>query len=632
MSLARKDLKALLRALLTQRGGPGVPADFDSFLSHQLGGGYSGSYVAIVWLDPLPTLIMKAGPADQILRETESRRHFASRALDDIRALGLEDCSEPVEVEADGHDDMWRAMAYAYVGSLSYDDLSRFSDFQAIFEDFVAPARMDLRPPAPALRDWLRRLCEQVTQGEPAAGGRGPARGVRAKPLGEYLPRLPWSRGLEAVIESAAAFAPQESALHGFRDWWEGAVSRESIAQFPNSARLHGDLRFANVLVDRTTATVELIDFGNSAQGHVFSDLARFECDLLFRVLPPPIQTETLRLSSEDRRIRTLERAFSPRPGALDDPVDRDNPQLAALRLLRETYDSFWHLNSNEGRHKMYLWFLLAEVMKRLMWTGDESSTSDVRRALLCAIPMLKQATAGEDAEAAGFSPVSEISRLLGCTAMYVPSYGYEAAVNRERNAAKIDALREAKNSRTTVRLLAETGNSFLHFRGQFYPEIESLLESGRLEVVIANPYFVESHGISAAYKDSSKLDEAGLHSLLKQKFAESFTGYESLRTQAGPRITARVARYGIGATLLMTDAEIFFEPYFRSDRSHRHRRIFDTFEFRFSARNDHLRQLFSEHFAFHWANSDAFGEESRFRDRYLPVLENLGELWQGGA
>jgi hypothetical protein len=215
---------------------------------------------------------------------------------------------------------------------------------------------------------------------------------------------------------------------------------------------------------------------------------------------------------------------------------------------------------------------------------------------------------------------------------MYVPSYGYEAAVNRERNAAKSAALREARNSRSTVRLLAETGNSYLHFRGQFYPEIESLLESGKLEVVIANPYFVESHGISAAYKDSSELDEAGLHSLLKQKFAESFTGYESLRTQAGPRITTRVARYGIGATLLMTDEEIFFEPYFRSDWSHRHRRIFDTFEFRLSARNEHLRKLFSEHFAFHWNNSDAFGEQSRFRDRYLPVLKNVEEIWQGGA
>lgn len=632
MSLARKDLKALLRALLAQRSGPGDSIDFDGFLSHQLGGGYSGSYVAIIWLDPLPTLIMKAGPADRILRETEARRHFASPALDNIRTLGLDGCSEPVEIEIDGHDDMWRSMAYTYVGGLSYDDFSSFSDFQAIFEDFVAPARQDRRPSAQAMRDWLRRLCEQVAGEETVGRGRGPGRGVRAKPLSEYLPRLPWNDGLTALIESAAAFAPQESALQGFRDWWEDALSQESIAPFPNSVRLHGDLRFANVLVNRTTATVELIDFGNSTQGHVFSDLARFECDLLFRVPPPPIETETLRLSSEDRQIRTLECAFNPQPGALNDAADPGNPQLAALRILRETFDASWHLNSNEGRNTMYMWFLLAEVMKRLMWTADSLSAPSVRRALLCAIPMLKTAVGGEIPEATGFSSVSGISRLLGCSALYVPSYGYEATVNRERNAAKIAALREAKGSRTTVRLLAETGNSFLHFRGYFYPEIESLLESGKLEIVIANPYFVESHGISAAYKDSSRLDESGLHTYLKQKFAESFTGYESLRGQFGPRIAARVARYGIGATLLMTGEEIFFEPYFRSDRTRRHRRLFETFEFRFSARNDHLRRLFNEHFAFYWGNSDAFEEESWFRDRYLPFLGNVEEIWQGGS
>jgi hypothetical protein len=81
----------------------------------------------------------------------------------------------------------------------------------------------------------------------------------------------------------------------------------------------------------------------------------------------------------------------------------------------------------------------------------------------------------------------------------------------------------------------------------------------------------------------------------------------------------------------LITDQEIFFEPYFRSDRTRRHRRLFETFEFRFSARNDHLRRLFNEHFAFYWGNSDTFEEESRFRDRYLPFLRNVEELWQGG-
>src|SRR5580704_1641148 len=103
MSLARKDVRALLTALLAQRTDHDISVDLNSFLGHQLGGGYSGSYVAIIWLDQLPTLIMKAGPEDRILRETESRRRFVSPALDEIRTLGLDGCSEPVEIEIDGH-------------------------------------------------------------------------------------------------------------------------------------------------------------------------------------------------------------------------------------------------------------------------------------------------------------------------------------------------------------------------------------------------------------------------------------------------------------------------------------------------------------------------------------------------
>lgn len=630
--LARKDIRSLFAALLAQRTSDGEPIDAKSFTVYQLGESYSGSYVAMAWLDSLPTLILKAGPAEQILRETEARRTFDSPALKVIRSLGLDGYSEPVDVEVDGHDEAWRAMAYAYVGSLSFEDLNSFSDFQAIFNDFVDLQHQDKRPSVSALRDWLRRLCDQIQEIEQAGGSKAEPRGVRAKPLSEFLPRLPWNHGLGAVIESAAAFAPEEVALHGFRDWWEAAISKESMAPFPNTTTLHGDLRFANVLVDRTTATVELIDFGSSGEGHVFRDLVRFECDLLFRVIPPPIETETLRLSSEERQIRTLERAFSAKSGPIGDDKDPDNPQLSALKILREAYETYWRIGSVEGRHKMYLWFLLAEVTKRLLWTGDSFSTPRVRRAMVCAIVMLRRAISGETVTATGFSSVSGISRLLGCTAVYVPSRDYEANVNRERNAAKSAALKEAKDSKATVRLLAETGNSFLHFRGVFYPEIEALLKSGRLEVVIANPHFVEAHGISAAYNDSSDLDNLGIYRLLKQKFEESLTGYRSLRNQAGSRIQARVARYGIGATLLMTGEEIFFEPYFRSDRSRRHQRLFETFELRFSARNEHVQNLFNEHFAFYWQNSDKLEADSRFSDRYLSFLAEIAAVWQEHA
>ena len=410
-----------------------------------------------------------------------------------------------------------------------------------------------------------------------------------------------------------------------------GRSCRKPIpCSIPQYYLLHGDMRFANVLVNRTTADVELIDFGNSVEGHVFRDLARFECDLLLRVVPPPTENEkSLRLSSEDRRMRTLERAFDPQVHIIHDPDDSENPQMAALRILRETYDKYWHISSDEGRRRMYTWFLFAEILKRLMWTGDVFSTLEGRRALLCSVVMLKRAVSNQEIGVPGISSVSGISRLLSCTALYVPSRGYEATVNRERNAAKRTALQRAGSQGATVKVLAETGNSFLHFRGPFYPEVEALLESGRLQVVLANPKFVESHGISVAYKDPSSLDDFEIHPLLKQKFAESFQGYETLRAHSGPKLQIRIARYGIGATLLATDDEIFFEPYFRSDRSRRHRRLFETFELRFSARNDHIRELFDEHFSFFWNNSDPLDIESDHGRRYLTLLADITTIWK---
>jgi hypothetical protein len=62
----------------------------------------------------------------------------------------------------------------------------------------------------------------------------------------------------------------------------------------------------------------------------------------------------------------------------------------------------------------MYLWFLFAEVLKRLMWIGESSGMLTVRRALLCSVAMLKKALSDEVVQVAGFSSVSEISRILG--------------------------------------------------------------------------------------------------------------------------------------------------------------------------------------------------------------------------
>lgn len=628
--LTRKDIKTLLKALLVKRSGspPIVAENLNGFFCRELGGSYSGSLVALLWLDELPTLILKAGPAAEILAEVEARSHFESPALESIRALGLSDCSEPVEVEVDGRDELWRAMVYSYVGGLTYEDLQSFSDFQAIFEDFVAPQRDENKPSSQALRSWLDRMCEQIKHRESPISSAQSQMGIRAKPLSEFLPALPWNAGLAAVLQSVAAYAPESTDFLSFRDWWGQALENESMAAFPTKTIVHGDLRFANVLVDRTTAEVELIDFGNVTEGHVFRDLARFECDLLFRITVPSMRTNMMPQSDQDRRIRVLEYAFNPEIRELRDSDDPDNPVLAALAILRQVYDKYWNLESNHGRRRMYQWFLLAEVLKRLMWTEEVSSTVESRRALLVAVDLLRKGVEGRVVEAHAFGTVSDLPRLLHCTALYVPVHGYEATVNRQRNADKIRALQQAAARGSTVKLLAETGNSYLNFRGAFYPEVEALVRTGSLQIVLVNPEFSESHGISVAYNDPSNLDDFGLHPLLRQKFEESLAGYAALRSQSKDNVEVRIARYGITTTLLITDDEIFLEPYFRSDRRRRHQRMFDTFELRFSAVDGPMHDLLSEHFAFYWSSSDTVEGFIAIRERYKLLMREIRSMW----
>ncbi len=301
---------------------------------------------------------------------------------------------------------------------------------------------------------------------------------------------------------------------------------------------------------------------------------------------------------------------------------------IVALSILREVYDRYWNLGSSNGRRRMYQWFLLAEVLKRMMWTGEGLNTIAGRQALIVALDLLRRGLDGQSAVAEAFGSVSDLSRLLNCTALYVPIRGYEATVNRQRNGDKINALQLAARRGSTVKLLAETGNSYLHFRGPLYPETEALVTSGALQAVLVNPDFIEARAISVAYKDPPDLDNLNVHPLLRQKFAESLAGYDALRSRWNDNIQVRVSRYGIGATLLITEEEIFFEPYFRSDRHRRHQRMFETFEFRFSSRNSHVRDLLEEHFAFYWNNSDPVLSLTAIRERYKEVMEEIRRMW----
>jgi hypothetical protein len=625
--MTERDLKRLLKALL-ETSPQQHPVDPESLLILELSGSFSGAFVALVWVDGLPTLILKAGPSERVLKEVERRRMFAGRfqVLDE---LGLTGCSEPVDVEVDGRDEPWRVMAYPYVGGLTYYEATRYSDFESIFQEFVAPRSDAMHIGAESLQDWALDLFMQIKDQEITDTVSNTAHGVRHRPLASYLPSLPWSEGLSALLCTAAVFVPEGEELLNLREWWVHTSRGHTIAPLPNETMLHGDLRFANVLVNRRGGQVGLVDFGGVGAGHVFRDLARFECDLLVRVTPPgPDTTRALRLYPEERRTTTLERAFSRQFAPPDDPLDPDNTHLKALQILRGVYDGIWHISHHEGGQQMYLWFLMAEILKRLLWTEPVFSGADGRRALLRSVIMLKRAIMGSAPTAPNFAAVSQLSALLGCREVYVPTREYRTRVNKDRNAAKIAALQEAARTGQHVRLIAETGNAYLHFHGPFFPELENLLERGSLSVVLVNPWFVESHGISAAFNDPAKLDEQGMHEWHRTKFMESFWGCQSLSQRAAGRLQVRVARYGLSSTILTTDDVVFFEPYFRSDRTKRYERRFDTFEMRFEPGTEHVRNLLDEHFDFYWRTGTPLDSVMANEEGYRRLLRELQTLW----
>ena len=68
---------------------------------------------------------------------------------------------------------------------------------------------------------------------------------------------------------------------------------------------VHGDLNFANILVD-ARRNVWVIDFFHAGPGHVLKDLAKFENDLLFLLTPLEDASQLLEALALTRALRSV--------------------------------------------------------------------------------------------------------------------------------------------------------------------------------------------------------------------------------------------------------------------------------------------------------------------------------------
>jgi hypothetical protein len=285
----------------------------------------------------------------------------------------------------------------------------------------------------------------------------------------------------------------------------------------------------------------------------------------------------------------------------------------------------------------MYRWFLLVECLRRLRWIADNGPVAAGVDApsLLNLIGALRRRLSGDQRQT-GLVPLATPSdglRVLSCDAVFVPSHGRERSVNEKRNAAKARAVADAAKKTATVRVLAETGYSFLADRGILHSHVRDLLEAGgSLQVVVSNPSFVESFGISASYLEDSVdgiwHEDVELVDDLRFKFGASFEGLQHLKNRYGRLVEARIARFGIGSTMLITQDVAFFEPYFRSMRRRRQEVLFDTFEFEFLMNSPHIRTLIHETFDFHWRNSNAVEDMKTLEERWRAARKIVFRTW----
>lgn len=618
--LNHNDIRRLLERVLVGH------ADLQDSLvdARVLSGGFSGSAVLLVIVEEVGSFIVKCGPQESIEREV-SNRNGLDGSGEWLVEQGFDSSFGPVQVELGSRTEYWSAMCYAYFGAQTYSEIGLTVDVAEYVRAFVeggerAPTPDSLRSCFDKVVDWLTRSVE-------------PRDAARGRRFTSFLPPIAWEGGVHSALMIASELCPDLDELRDFRAWYEDE-STAVHASVPDQRRIHGDARLANILVHRVNAEVRFIDFGNARRGHLYEDLARFELDLVLNMAERFDDGTLVQDSLADVFAWCLRKDLG-----LNDLEPGSSQSLKALRHWRQAMSRPPATAAGaSGAAAMYRWFLLAECLRRLRWVatnGPDAAGVDAASVLrlICTL----RASISTTAEPFAVAAPSAGLRTLHCAAVYVPARGRERSVNKQRNRAKTLALEMAGERLWTVRVLAETGFSYLAHRGALEEPVHDLLaRGGRLEIVICNPYFVEAVGISASYGDGRHeppLDADGLlNTELASRLRSSLTGYAELRSAHPNQIELRFAHFGIAATMLLTEDMYFFEPYLRNDRRRSGGLVFDTFEMQFRSAGTHIRSLLSGTFDFHWRHSEHVHEAAQLEEKWRPILDRVSGLWQSST
>ena len=230
-----------------------------------------------------------------------------------------------------------------------------------------------------------------------------------------------------------------------------------------------------------------------------------------------------------------------------------------------------------------------------------------------------------QDSPALSDNPVSDYFRrtgqsvwLISTKAADIPTLRkqgfsgiYTPQTNDQRNARKQQVIREAKQN---INLLASSGRAYLARAGSYFNGFleESLKANVPVRMILVNPWsdsrvlmaLGELSGSTASLTpiqiEALKQFEQGSLigfdpvELIKQsiyyheKYDPSIRGYKELKSQKqfSDNIELRISTHAVHATMLLTEATGFFEPYLPVNLNERLRKSIISFELEFSDSN----------------------------------------------
>jgi len=188
------------------------------------------------------------------------------------------------------------------------------------------------------------------------------------------------------------------------------------------------------------------------------------------------------------------------------------------------------------------------------------------RRNIMSRVVAILQGTESENAPEIG-----SYYKQLGLLDLFLDDQ------NNVRNSYKTKQIKSTKR----LRLHARTCYSFISRLGSFYAEIHSALENGMtFHVIMQNPWSLNAIYAArsedqfkkqfAAYQKNQITAEELLKAFeashwYKERYLSCVEGYKVLKKEFGKQIQLRFSDMDLSNSILLSDNELFFEPYLNS-------------------------------------------------------------------